>query len=198
MVGDCVPRRTLLIAIFRAGRRGLRPDRNRRRMPRLASLQKRPSTRPFRIPPDEAKPWAYWWWLKGNVSEGSITRDLEAMKRMGFAGLLMFDARGYHEDHVPPPEPHGLHGSRVAADAQVCHFGGRSAGLQTSVNLSSCGGTQEAPGSSATMRFQAAPLDEPGNARADFALAACRSRGRPKLGVALVAVRHAESNPAAA
>ena len=38
----------------------------------------------FRRPPDAVKPWAYWWWLKGNVDEASITRDLEAMKRKGF------------------------------------------------------------------------------------------------------------------
>ena len=23
----------------------------------------------FRQPPDSVKPWAYWWWLKGNVDE---------------------------------------------------------------------------------------------------------------------------------
>ena len=58
----------------------------------------------FRDPPDAVKPWAYWWWVKGNVTEASITRDLEQMKQKGFAGLLLFDARGYHEDHLPPPE----------------------------------------------------------------------------------------------
>ena len=67
-----------------------------------------PSRRPARgkrrsAPPDRVKPWAYWWWIKGNVTEASITRDLEQMKQKGFAGLLMFDARGYHEDHLPPP-----------------------------------------------------------------------------------------------
>ncbi|NQT52307.1 glycoside hydrolase, partial [bacterium] len=58
----------------------------------------------FQSPPRAVGPWAYWWWLKGNVSEASITRDLEAMKAKGFSGLLMFDARGYHESHVPPPK----------------------------------------------------------------------------------------------
>src|SRR5512144_685340 len=54
---------------------------------------------------DTAKPWAYWWWLNGNVDESTITRDLEAMKAAGFGGLLQFDARGYHDDksHVPAP-----------------------------------------------------------------------------------------------
>ena len=37
----------------------------------------------FRSPPREDRPWAYWWWLNGNVDEASITRDLEAMERVG-------------------------------------------------------------------------------------------------------------------
>src|SRR6266498_3169435 len=57
----------------------------------------------FQSVPNESRPWVYWWWLKGNVTEQSITRDLEAMKQNGIGGLLMFDARGYHEDHVVPP-----------------------------------------------------------------------------------------------
>ncbi len=57
----------------------------------------------FRNPPDSAKPWVCWWWLKGNVSESSITRDLEEMKRKGVGGLLLFNARGYHEGHAPLP-----------------------------------------------------------------------------------------------
>ena len=58
----------------------------------------------FRRPPDGYKPWAYWWWLKGNVTEESITRDLEEMRHKGISGVLVFDARGYHEGHVPPPK----------------------------------------------------------------------------------------------
>ena len=48
----------------------------------------------FRVPAESSQPWAYWWWVKGNVTEESITRDLEQMKQKGFTGLLMFDARG--------------------------------------------------------------------------------------------------------
>ncbi|MFO7936651.1 MAG: glycosyl hydrolase [Kiritimatiellia bacterium] len=61
----------------------------------------------FRKVPDNSKPWAYWWWLNGNVDKETITSDLEAMKRIGFGGLLMFDARGYWDDinHVVLPEP---------------------------------------------------------------------------------------------
>ena len=107
----------------------------------LANLE-----RDFLAPPDTDKPWAYWWWLKGNVSEASITRDLEAMKSQGFAGLLMFDARGYHESHVPPPE------SRMefmsAEWRRMLKFAMSEAdrlGLQMSVNLSSCAGALKGP-----------------------------------------------------
>jgi len=46
----------------------------------------------FRDPPDSAKPWCYWWWLDSNVSKEGITADLEAMKKQGIAGALVFDA----------------------------------------------------------------------------------------------------------
>ncbi len=57
----------------------------------------------FRNVPDADKPWVYWWWVNGNVDEETIARNLEGMKQNGIGGLLMFDARGYHEDHVPMP-----------------------------------------------------------------------------------------------
>jgi len=48
----------------------------------------------FYAPPDSAKPWAYWWWLNGNVSKVGITRDLEEMERQGINGVLIFQAGG--------------------------------------------------------------------------------------------------------
>ena len=44
--------------------------------------------------PTQARPWAYWWWLNGNVDKETITRDMEAMKRVGFGGILMFGIPG--------------------------------------------------------------------------------------------------------
>src|SRR6266571_8707557 len=42
-------------------------------------------------PPDSAKPRAWWHWLNGNVTKEGITADLEWMKRVGIAGMQMFD-----------------------------------------------------------------------------------------------------------
>lgn len=48
----------------------------------------------FRRPPHSAGIRAFWWWLNGNVTHESITRDLEQMKAKGFNGALIFDADG--------------------------------------------------------------------------------------------------------
>jgi hypothetical protein len=45
-------------------------------------------------PPDDARLRAYWWWLNGNVTSNSITRDLEQMKAKGFGGACLIDAGG--------------------------------------------------------------------------------------------------------
>ncbi|NUQ64171.1 MAG: hypothetical protein HUU20_17005 [Pirellulales bacterium] len=100
----------------------------------------------FLAPPDPYKPWAYWWWLKANVTRQSITRDLEEMKKQGIGGLLMFDARGYHEDHVPPPESSmDFMGPEWR---RMLKFGMEEAGrvgLEMSVNLSICAGALKGP-----------------------------------------------------
>ena len=52
----------------------------------------------FSNPPLAARPWCYWWWINGHADKETITADLEAMKRLGFGGVLMFDTRGYWDD----------------------------------------------------------------------------------------------------
>src|SRR5512138_2557187 len=49
-------------------------------------------------PPTDARLRAYWWWLNGNVTKESITRDLEEMKAKGFGGALICDAGGASQD----------------------------------------------------------------------------------------------------
>lgn len=49
-------------------------------------------------PPPAARLRAYWWWLNGNVTSNSITRDLEEMQAKGFGGALICDADGSSQD----------------------------------------------------------------------------------------------------
>jgi len=57
--------------------------------------------RDFRTPPAAARPWTYWWWLNSNVTRQGITRDLEAMKRQGIDGVMIFNAGGGHTPSGP-------------------------------------------------------------------------------------------------
>ena len=49
----------------------------------------------FAQPPDSTKPWCYWYWITDNISREGITKDLEAMKRVGiseaFIGNIFLD-----------------------------------------------------------------------------------------------------------
>ncbi len=53
----------------------------------------------FANPPDSARPWVWAHWLHGNVTRESITRDLEAIKRVGLGGVTMFDVA---QPGIPP------------------------------------------------------------------------------------------------
>ena len=46
--------------------------------------------RDFRNPPPSAGPHNWWHWMNGNISEIGITRDLEAMKRVGVKAFQIF------------------------------------------------------------------------------------------------------------
>lgn len=43
----------------------------------------------FIHPPQETKPWCYWYWISDNISQEGITRDLEAMARVGIGEALI-------------------------------------------------------------------------------------------------------------
>ena len=45
----------------------------------------------FASPPFDCGPWVYWFWLDVNVTREGITADLEAMKAVGIAGVLIMD-----------------------------------------------------------------------------------------------------------
>ncbi len=102
----------------------------------------------FRDVPVADRPWCYWWWINGHVDKETITSDMEAMRRVGFGGLLMFDARGYWDDkgHLVLPKPKMEFMSPEWRE--LLAFGIKEAarvGLQVSVNLSSCAGALKGP-----------------------------------------------------
>jgi hypothetical protein len=45
----------------------------------------------FVRPPDDARPWVFWFWSDGNVTRKGITADLEAMKRVGIGGVVFME-----------------------------------------------------------------------------------------------------------
>lgn len=149
----------------------------------------------FLVPPDESKPWAYWWWLNANVTPESITRDLEEMKAKGLGGFLLFDVTSYGHELVPPP-PRRVAFMSDAWRGLVRHAmteAGRL-GLQMSMNLSTCGGSLQAPwdmGEHAPKQLVWTKAEVRGPARIDCLV----KPPKPALywEVAVLAVRHGES-----
>ncbi|MCU0960573.1 MAG: hypothetical protein MUF48_10765, partial [Pirellulaceae bacterium] len=43
----------------------------------------------FRQPPETTRPWCYWYWISDNISTQGITRDLEAMARVGIGEAII-------------------------------------------------------------------------------------------------------------
>lgn len=46
----------------------------------------------FMDAPNAARPWVFWQWMNGNITQEGITLDMEAMKRMGIGGALCFNS----------------------------------------------------------------------------------------------------------
>ena len=46
----------------------------------------------FQNPPQSTRPRTWWHWMNGYVTKEGITADLESMKRIGLAGVQLFDA----------------------------------------------------------------------------------------------------------
>lgn len=43
----------------------------------------------FQNPPEATKPRCYWYWMEGNITKDGITKDLEAMQRVGIGGAYI-------------------------------------------------------------------------------------------------------------
>ncbi len=48
----------------------------------------------FRNPTEETKPWCYWYWLKGDISNEGITKDLETMAKVGIKRAMIGNIEG--------------------------------------------------------------------------------------------------------
>lgn len=58
-------------------------------------VQRDPLEAAFRTPPADAYPRTFWFWMNGHVTRDGITRDLEAMHRVGVSGVLIYDGGQY-------------------------------------------------------------------------------------------------------
>ena len=109
-----------------------------------------PSAADFQTVPDDCRPWAYYFWIKGNVTKESITADLTRMKELGFGGVLVFDSRGYHEDgekFIPVPVPIRHEFMSDSWQELILHLISEAdrLGMKVSINLSNTGGYLRGP-----------------------------------------------------
>jgi hypothetical protein len=98
----------------------------------------------FLSPPPEARPLVWWHWINGNITREGITADLEAMRRGGLGGGIIFNVDG----SAPPgavrlasPEWHALVQHAVREAARL----GLELGLHNAPGWSSSGGTWNRP-----------------------------------------------------
>jgi hypothetical protein len=57
----------------------------------------------FANPPAEAKPWTFWYWMRGAVSKEGIRADLKAMQEIGLGGAYLMPIRGVEATDYPHP-----------------------------------------------------------------------------------------------
>jgi hypothetical protein len=83
----------------------------------------------FQKPPDEARPWVYWFWLNGNITKEGITADLEAMKRVGIRGVLIMEV-----DQGSPPGPADFMGAQWRELFKHVHKEAKRLDLEVNMN----------------------------------------------------------------
>jgi len=59
-------------------------------------------TEHFSTPPDSIKPWVYWYWINDDISKDGVTKDLEAMKRVGIGAALIGNINPEEKDGKVP------------------------------------------------------------------------------------------------
>jgi len=62
----------------------------------------------FRNPPEETKPYCYWYWMKGDITKDGITKDLEAMAKVGIKQAMIGNIEGGGPVKMFSPEWYAL------------------------------------------------------------------------------------------
>ncbi len=88
----------------------------------------------FSCPPTEARPHTFWYWMSGNISREGLTADLEAMKRAGIGGAVIFNIGGHGTAgpvKVLSPQWRELMGHAIREAGRL--------GIEINLNNSMCG-----------------------------------------------------------
>ena len=108
--------------------------------PGLAAPAADPLATGFASPPAQTKPWCYWYWISDNISQAGITKDLEAMARVGlgeaFIGNIFLD-------DVPPGKVKVLTPEWWDLIAHALREGGR---LGVNIGMFNCPGWSQSGG----------------------------------------------------
>lgn len=62
----------------------------------------------FQNPPEETKPYCYWYWLNGDITADGVTKDLEAMARAGIKQAMIGNIEGGEPVKMFSPEWYAL------------------------------------------------------------------------------------------
>jgi hypothetical protein len=94
----------------------------------------------FRDPPEWTRPWCYWFFLNGDITEDGITKDLEKMKELGIQQAIVMHVQNSEpkDDYVRMMSPRWMELKRFALkEAGRCGIG---------ISLHNCPGWSNAGG----------------------------------------------------
>jgi hypothetical protein len=60
----------------------------------VQGMETDPRVAEFRQPPPQTRPWCYWYWMNGNIGKDGITKDLEAMAKVGIGTAFIGNIGG--------------------------------------------------------------------------------------------------------
>lgn len=63
-------------------------------LPGISSLSAASLDEAFLNPPEDSKPWCYWYWLNNNISKDGVTKDLESMNKAGIKLAMIGNIEG--------------------------------------------------------------------------------------------------------